>query len=134
MRMADDARRVELTGRIGAAGFASGDRMVVGVWTSGPLGPMTDVMWARPDGERVLLAPDEPVAEFIASVYRFERVEVVPVRGGWNGRTLEVSAGAVSIRLVTGRGWRLPPPSLRPPWFTRFVEGPIARVTMGVRA
>jgi hypothetical protein len=134
MRMADGARRVELAGCIGAAGFGSGDRLVVGAWTAGPLGPMTDVMWARADGERVLLAPDQPVAEFIASVYRFDRVEVVPVGGGWDGGTLEVDAGPVSIRLVAGRGWRLPPAALRPPWFTRYVEAPIGRATMGVRA
>jgi hypothetical protein len=94
---------------------------------------MTDVMWARPDGERVLLAPSEPAASFIASVYRFDRVDVVPVRGGWHHQALEVDAGPLSIRLVAGRGWPLPPASLRPPWFTRFVEGPIARLTLGVR-
>jgi hypothetical protein len=127
------ARRVELVGHIGAAGFASGDRVVVGAWTSGPLGPMVDVMWARPDGERVLLAPTEPVAEFIASVYGFDRVEVVAVEGTCDGHTLDVVAGPLSIRLVAGRGWPLPPAWLRPTWCTRFVEGPIAHLAMGVR-
>jgi hypothetical protein len=125
--------RVELAGRIGAAGFASGDRVVVGVWAAGPLGPMTDVMWARPDGERVLLAPSESVADFITSAYRFDRVEVVAVRSGGDERSLDVEAGPLAVRLVGGRGWRLPPARLRPPWFTRYVEGPIARVAMGVR-
>lgn len=124
--------RVELAGRIGAAGFASGDRVVVGVWASGPLGPMTDVMWARPDGERVLLAPTQAVADFITSAYRFDRVEIVDVRGAADGRTLTVEAGPLVVRLVAGRGWRLPPARLRPPWFTRYVEGPIARVVMRV--
>jgi hypothetical protein len=124
--------RVDLAGRIGAAGFASGDRVVVGVWESGPLGAMTDVMWARPDGERVLLAPTEAVAEFITSAYRFDRVEIAEVATRGDDHTIEVDAGALSIRLVAGRGWRLPPARLRPPWFTRYVEGPVARVTMGV--
>jgi hypothetical protein len=126
-------RRVELAGHIGSAGFASGDRVVVGAWTSGPLGSMIDVMWARPDGERVLLAPTESVAAFIASVYRFDRVEVVAVCGFCDGRNLEVDAGPLSIRLVAGRGWSLPPAALRPAWWTRFVEGPIAGLSMGVR-
>jgi hypothetical protein len=125
--------RVELDGCIGAAGFASGDRIVVGVWTSGPLGPMTDVMWARQDGERVLLAPNDAVADFITSAYRFDRVEVVAVRGECDGQTLAVDAGPLSVRLTAGRGWPLPPGRLRPPWFTRYVEGPIASVAMGVR-
>jgi hypothetical protein len=124
--------RVDLAGRIGAAGFASGDRVVVGVWESGPLGAMTDVMWARPDGERVLLAPTEAVAEFITSAYRFDRVYIAEVATRGDDHTIEVDAGALSIRLVAGRGWRLPPARLRPPWFTRYVEGPVARVTMGV--
>ncbi len=126
-------RRVELRGHIGAAGFASGDRLVVGAWTSGPLGPMTDVMWAQPDGTRVLLAPSRAVAEFITAAYRFDRIEVVEVQGGWDGHGLAVDAGPLSIRLSTGRGWPLPPHALRPPWFTRYVEGPIARLTLGVR-
>jgi len=125
-------RRVELAGHIGAAGFASGDRVVAGVWVAGPLGPMTDVMWARPDGERVLLAPSDAVADFIGSAYRFDRVEVVPVRGSCDGRNLHVHAGSLSIHLTAGAGWPLPPARLRPPWWTRFVEGPIARVAMGV--
>jgi hypothetical protein len=125
--------RVELRGHIGASGFASGDRIVVGVWDDGPLGPMVDVMWARPDGERVLLAPTDAVADFITSAYRFDRVEVVDVRGRCDGRGLDAEAGALTIRLAAGRGWPLPPARLRPPWFTRYVEGPIARVVMGVR-
>jgi len=125
--------RVELAGRIGAAGFASGDRLVVGVWASGPLGPMTDVMWARPSGVRVLLAPSQAVADFVTSAYRFDRVEVVDVRSHGDERTIDVEAGPLAIRLVGGRAWRLPPARLRPPWFTRYVEGPIARVAMGVR-
>ena len=124
--------RVDLAGRIGAAGFASGDRVVVGVWESGPLGPMTDVMWARPDGERVLLAPTDEVADFITSAYRFDRVEVVDVQTRGDVHTVDVDAGPLSVRLVAGRGWRLPPARLRPPWFTRYVEGPVARVLMGV--
>lgn len=125
--------RVELRGHIGASGFASGERIVVGVWDDGPLGAMADVMWARPDGERVLLAPTDAVAELITSAYRFDRVDVVDVRGACDGRRLEVDAGALSVRLVAGRGWPLPPARLRPLWFTRYVEGPIARLAMGVR-
>jgi hypothetical protein len=127
------AGRVELAGRIGAAGFASSDRVVVGVWDSGPLGPMTDVMWARPDGERVLLAPTDAVADFITSAYRFDRVEVVDVQTRPDERAIDVVAGPLAIRLVAGAGWRLPPARLRPPWFTRFVEAPVAHVLMGVR-
>ncbi len=126
-------RRVELEGHIGAAGFASGDRVVVGAWTAGPLGPMVDLMWARPDGERVLLAPTTAVADFVTSLYVFDRIEVVTIDGRFDGRALAVDAGPLSICLVAGRGWPFPPAALRPTWCTRFVEGPIARAVMGVR-
>ena len=103
--------RVELAGFIGAAGFASGDRVVVGAWTHGPVGPMIDVMWARPDGERVLLAPSAAAADLITSVYGFDQVELVAVRGGCDGRTLDVAAGPLEVRLEGGRRWPLPPMS-----------------------
>ena len=121
--------RVELAGRIGAAGFASGDRVVVGVWASGPLGPMTDVMWARPDGERVLLAPSERGCglHHLGVPLRPESRSSTCVRSV-DERALEVEAGlARPCGSSAGAAWRLPPARLRPPWFTRYVEGPIAR-------
>lgn len=53
--------------------------MVVGRWTSSPCGRFADVMVARPDGRRLLLAPDSGVAELVASTYAFDDVHIVPV-------------------------------------------------------
>jgi hypothetical protein len=114
-----------------SAGFTSGDRFMVGHWASSPIGPLDDVMWGRPDGERVLLATSQREADFITAVYRFDRVEVVPVRARSGDGVLELQAGEVELRARAGRGWRLPL-RRRPAWFTRWVEGPVARVTMGV--
>lgn len=105
---------------------------MVGHWASSPLGPLNDVMWGRPDGERVLLASSAAEADFITAVYRFDRVEVVPVRARSVDGVLELSAGEVELRARAGRGWRLPL-RRRAAWFTRWIEGPVARVTMGVR-
>jgi hypothetical protein len=105
---------------------------MVGHWAESPLGPLDDVMWGRPDGERVLLASSEREAEFITAVYRFDRVEVVPVAVVSGDGTLALEAGDVELQVRAGRGWRLPL-RRRPAWFTRLVEGPVARVTMGVR-
>lgn len=123
--------RHELRGVIASTGFASGDRVVVGHWHASPVGPMTDVMWARPDGTRVLLAPNEVIAAFVTAVYRFDRVEIVPFAVGAAPRVLDVVAGGLEIRLVAGRGWPIPIP--RPPWVTRRLEAPLARL-LGVRA
>jgi hypothetical protein len=115
-----------------SAGFTSGDRFMVGHWADSPIGPLNDVMWGRPDGERVLLATSEREADFITAVYRFDRVEVVAVRARSGDGTLELTAGDLELRARAGRGWRLPV-RRRPAWFTRWVEGPVARATMGVR-
>jgi hypothetical protein len=115
-----------------SAGFASGDRFMVGHWSSSPIGRLDDVMWGRPDGERVLLATSEREADFITAVYRFDRVEVVPVAVRSGDGRFELQAGDVELRARAGRGWRLPL-RRRPAWFTRWVEGPVARATMGVR-
>lgn len=116
---------------IASSGFASGDRVVVGWWSSTPVGPMADVMWARPDGERVLLAPDQGAAAFITAVYDFDRVEIVDLTAVGDRRTLSLSAGDLDLNLRAGRGVPLPGP--RPAWFTRWVEAPVARAVFGVR-
>lgn len=125
------SRRHELAGVIAGAGFASGDRLVVGHWTRSPLGPFSDVMWAAPDGRRTLHVADARVGEFISAVYRFDELAVaeLTVRGG--ARHLEAVGPDYRLVLDAGRGWPLP--VHRPAWFTRFVEGPVARALMDVR-
>lgn len=123
--------RHDLRGIIASSGFDSGDRVVVGSWQTSPVGPFTDVMWVEPDGTRILLAPDDTVARFVAAIYRFERVEVVPFTTRARPRHLEVEAGDRRIALMAGRGIAVPGP--RPPWLTRWVERPLAAATLGVR-
>jgi hypothetical protein len=115
-----------MAGLIASAGFESGDRVVVGHWWQSPLGAFTDVMWAEPDGVRVLYAPDDRVARFVTSIYRFDRIEVVPFRTTVNGGTLSVEMGERRVTMSAGRG--VPIPFRRPLWFTRGIEGPIARL------
>ena len=121
----------DLSGVIASAGFESGDRFVVGHWPISPVGPITDVMWAAPDGSRTLLAPSERAARFITAVYTFDRVDVVPITATAALRSLRVEAGELTLELRGGFGVRLP--VVRPPWFTRWVEGPVARALLGVR-
>lgn len=106
---------------------------MIGWWAASPVGPLHDVMWARPDGERVLLVDRADAARFITAVYDFDRVEVVPVDGRLDDRSLSLTAGPVALALSAGAGWRLPFGRLRPAWLTRWVEGPIAAAVMGVR-
>jgi len=94
---------------------------------------MRDVMWACPDGERVLLVDRPAAGRFISAVYRFDRVEVVDLEGAADLRSLHLRAGPVEIDLRAGPGWRIPLPRLRTAAITRWIEGPVARAAMGVR-
>lgn len=112
-------------GHILGAAFASGDRFVVGRWPISPFGGVADVMWARPDGDRVLMAERAELLAFVGGHYRFDRTQRTPVRvdlGG--GGTIRVEAGPVRMELELGPpGWvsillRLRPRFLRelPSW------------------
>lgn len=129
--MSDGGALHVMAGVIAASGFASGDRIVVGHWWQSPIGPFTDVMWAEPDGLRVLYTPSDRVQRFVTSVYTFDRSEVVPFHTAGDGRHLTVSFGGRRVELRSRRG--LPIPLRRPRWFTRRVEGPVARALLHVR-
>ncbi len=94
---------------------------------------MADVMWARPDGTRVLLADRQATADFVSAVYAFDQVRVVPITVARGGRGIDLAAGPLEVSLRAGAGWRLPPVALRPPWVTRLVEAPVARLARSVR-
>ena len=127
--------RVVVAGTISSAAFRSGDRLVVGHWPRSPLGPMCDVMWTDPDGQRTLLTPNHEIADFIAAIYEFDRICVGSLDVHSDGRTTtvagtELCGSALELRMTGGR--RRPIPIRRPLPFTRFVEAPIARALMGV--
>ena len=96
--------RLTFDGWILGTGTAAGTRVVLGHWPTSPLGPMSDVMVQRPDGHRVLLAPSEEVAEFVAGTYTFDEVELVDVRvtrpsaGRW-----VLDAGPLHLEAAEGR-------------------------------
>lgn len=121
-----------MVGTISSCGFESGDRFVVGRWDRSPVGRTIDVMWAQPDGRRVLLAPDQRTADFVTAVYGFDDVRVVSFEepSGREPNELHVVAGPVALRFGGGRPWLVLPP--RPRWFTRRVEAPIAAALLGV--
>ncbi len=90
-------------GFIAGLGTAAGLRVVVGHWPSSPLGAFTDVMVERPDGHRVLLAPTERVAAFVAGTYTFDEVCRVPVDATAAGARWTVRAGPLELTFTVGR-------------------------------
>jgi hypothetical protein len=95
-------RRVRFDGWILGMGTGSGTRLVVGHWPRSPFGPFTDVMVQRPDGHRVLLAPDPVVADFVAGTYTFDEVTVTPVAARVDGAQWTVHAGPLDLRAAVG--------------------------------
>jgi hypothetical protein len=131
--------RDRFSGRIAGVGTASGVRVVVGRWDASPLGEFADVMLAQADRLRVLLAPSEEVAEFVAATYTFDRVEIGPV-GVTGERSWLVAAPGLALRLELGRrlplghALRVVPRRLAtaPAWAA--LTDPVARVVLrGVR-
>ncbi|WP_440710276.1 hypothetical protein [Herbiconiux sp. YIM B11900] len=94
MRPTLATRRDErFSGRIAGFGTSAGMRVVIGMWHDSPLGAFADVMLEDADGHRMLLAPREEVADYIAATYTFDEVRVLPVRSRRIEGGLEVVAG-----------------------------------------
>jgi len=89
-------------GYIAGVGTEAGLRAVVGHWPRSPLGSFTDVMVELPDGHRVLLAPSEPVAEFVAATYHFDEVVRTPVDTVVEGSRWRVAAGPLEVAFEVG--------------------------------
>ncbi|WP_431814030.1 hypothetical protein [Kocuria sp. cx-455] len=131
-------------GHIAGAGTSGGTRLVLGCWTRTPHGPFSDVMVAHPDGRRELLAPDEWVADFVASTYEFDDVRIAPVHvqrtGTAKNSSWRVAAGPLTWNFTVGArgplGYALravPAPIGRTLTFTRASDVVARRIMPGVR-
>jgi hypothetical protein len=89
-------------------------------------------MWARPDGRRLLLAGNQAAADYVSSAYGFDEVVVGPLKVDLDGRFLHLHAPERGLELHLTGGLGLRVPWVRPAWFTRWVEGPIAARLLGV--
>lgn len=131
-------------GHIAGVGTTSGLRAVVGRWASSPMGAFADVMVETAEGHRVLLAPSQEVADFVATTYHFDEVRIEPVAvtdvpgagaNGWLVETPSLSLRfAVGSRTPLGLLMRAVPQRVAtaPAWSR--VTDPVARVVLrGVR-
>lgn len=132
--------RWRFAGDIAGVGTTSGTRLVVGRWPESPYGAVADVMVERPDGHRLLLAPDEALGAFVAATYGFDEVLVVPVEVVVADGERFVRAGPLDLRLRLGARTPLgrllhlvPSPLAGAPAWTHVTD-PVARVALrGVR-
>jgi hypothetical protein len=132
--------RDHFDGTIAGLGTAAGLRVVIGHWPDSPLGSFTDVMVEQPDGHRVLLAPDQRVADFVAATYTFDEVRLGTVEHRTRGDRQEVVTRDLECAFrVGGRsalGWLLravPRPLATAPWWIATIDAIARRVLPGVR-
>ena len=131
--------RQRFEGAIAGIGSTSGVRVVVGRWDRSPLGAFADAMVAEADGRRVLLAPSQEVADFVAAKYSFDEVRIEPLTVEGVTRWLVRSPSLlldleIGHRTTLGRLLREVPTAVgtSPSWCA--VTDPVARVVMrGVR-
>ena len=90
-------------GWIAGCGTSSGTRLVLGMWAASPFGPIADVMIERPDGHRILVAPTEPVADYIAATYTFDEVRVEPTALTVSGWRRVLTSQSLRVEMVGGR-------------------------------
>jgi hypothetical protein len=106
------------------------------------MGAFVDAMVETDDGHRVLLAPHQDAADFIAGTYTFDEVRIEPIKvtGEDDADGVSVQSPSISVAFRTGRrtalGWalRAVPPRLAesPAWCA--LTDPLARVMLdGVR-
>lgn len=134
-----DGQRLVFDGYIAGFGTSAGVRLVVGHWTSSPFGAFTDVMVQTAADERILVAPSTEVADFVASTYHFDRVEVAAVSARLSDHRLEVSSPSLSVAVGIGGpapvDWllRLVPDRLAvAPWWLRAIDPIASRLVRGV--
>ena len=118
-------------GRISSCGFSSGNRIVIGDWKKSPLGPFTNVMWARPDGSRVLLSPSIEHANYVSELYNFEEVKIVEMRIKRSRKGLDIRTEEMSVRMTWGASFAIP--IWRPLWFIASFEALFGRILFGTR-
>lgn len=95
-------RRERFRGAIAGVGSASGVRVVVGRWHDTPWGPFSDAMVATASGHRVLLAPTERVADFVAATYSFDEVRVEPFVTDGPAHAWSVRSDSLALDLTVG--------------------------------
>jgi hypothetical protein len=127
-------------GFIAGLGTAAGLRVVVGHWPTSPFGAFTDVMVERPDGHRMLLAPTEQVAAFVAGTYTFDEVCRTPVETAVAADRWTVRAAPLELMFRVGRRSALgallravPRPVATDPRWITAIDVVARRVLPGVR-
>jgi uncharacterized membrane protein len=118
-------------GRITSCGFGSGDRIVIGDWDESPFGKFADIMWAKPDGQRVLIAPTDEISEYVQKLYTFDEIRIEKITIESDEQRMKLVSETLAFDCNWKRGWTIP--FRRSLFFIGTVELLFARVFFGTR-
>ena len=107
-------------GQIFSSGFESGDRIVIGNWKYTPFGKFTDIMWAKPDGKKVLIAPNQKLIDFISSMYEFDEYIISSFSIEEKSNQILIKSDQIVCELEWSKGIKIP--FRRPLWFISSLE------------
>ena len=92
-------------GRITSSAFESGDRIVVGAWKDSIFGEFTDIMWAKKDGTRVLIAPTQEIVDYVTAMYSFDEILLEEVTTTLSDREIKISCKTMDLEFSWNRGF-----------------------------
>lgn len=118
-------------GRITSSGFESGDRIVVGTWKHSPFGEFSDIMWSKPNGRNILIAPTEEIGNYISLMYSFDEVLISKIELIEKKNSFEIKTDYISCNFSWSRGIRIP--FRRPLWFISSFENIFAKFIFGTK-
>ena len=118
-------------GRITSSAFESGDRIVVGTWKESIFGEFTDIMWAKKDGTRVLIAPTQEIANYVTAMYSFDEVILEEISTSLNDSNLSVNCNTMNLEFSWNKGF--PIPFKRSLLFIRTIELFFAKLVFSTR-
>jgi hypothetical protein len=91
------------------------------------------------DDERILLAPNAQVADFVSSTYNFDQVDVAPVAATLDRNRLALSTTRLVLDVAIGAASPvdlllrlIPGPLATAPWWLRAIDPIASRVVPGV--
>ena len=118
-------------GRITSSAFESGDRIVVGAWKDSIFGEFTDIMWAKKDGTRVLIAPTQEIVDYVTAMYSFDEILLEEVTTTLSDREIKISCKTMDLEFSWNRGF--PIPFRRSLLFIQTIELFFARLIFSTR-
>lgn len=120
------------SGRITSSSFSTGDVIVVGYWKKSPFGEFCDIMWSKPDGTNVLIAPTTEVANYVSEMYDFDEIITTDIEARIIEKNITINTNLMQLDFDMGSGVSHPL-FMRPLWFVATIEYFVGKIIFGTK-